>query len=51
MDPVVLTLLWIAVIGVVIGLLVWFGPRPSQWRAHEGSESPPEGEERRRGEP
>lgn len=36
MDPITLIFIWIVIVGVVVGLVVWFGPRPSQWRTHEG---------------
>lgn len=37
------TLVWIVAVGLVVGLIVWLGPRPSQWRSHgknEGEEPP-----------
>lgn len=42
MDTTTLILIWILIIGVIVGLVVWFGPRPAQWRAHHGSEETPE---------
>lgn len=27
-----LIVIWVVIVGVVVGLLAWFGPRPSQWR-------------------
>lgn len=40
MDTTLLTLIWILVIGTIVGLLVWLGPRPSQWRSHRDPEDP-----------
>jgi hypothetical protein len=34
MDTVMLTIAWILVVGAVVAVVAWLGPRPSQWRAH-----------------
>lgn len=42
MDATTLTIIWILAIGVIVGLVGWFGPRPSQWRQQERQEEPDE---------
>lgn len=39
MDATTLTIIWILVIAVIVGLVAWFGPRPLQWRHEEADES------------
>lgn len=43
MDTALLIVVWIIIVGVVVALLAWFGPRPSQWRTHKGGKKPTSG--------
>jgi hypothetical protein len=38
MDTALLIILWVVILGIVVALLAWFGPRPSQWRSREGKD-------------
>lgn len=37
--------MWVVVIGMVIGLVVWLGPRPAQWRKEPETSEGDEGVE------
>jgi hypothetical protein len=36
MESLITIALWVAVVGLIVFALAWFGPRPSQWRTHDG---------------
>jgi hypothetical protein len=36
MESFVVIAFWVALVGLIVFLLAWFGPRPSQWRTHDG---------------